>query len=76
MTEPKYQIDDRLYLANLPVKIILVERSQDTARLMYLYVVSFDCLPEMVTLVQEQDLWSEPQLPSEDSVNLSDWLDD
>jgi hypothetical protein len=76
MNPPKYQIGDRLYLANLPVKIILIEQSQDTARLMYLYVVSFDCLPEMVTLVQEQDLWSEPQLPSEDSVNLSDWLDD
>jgi hypothetical protein len=73
MNEPKYQIGDRLYLANLPVKIINLERSH--LEQVYLYVVSFDCFPQMVTLVTEHDLFTQP-LPPEESFDLSDWLDD
>lgn len=54
MNKPKYQIGDRALVAGLPVEII----EHDHLKLSnnYLYTVRFECLPAMLTIVDERDL--------------------
>jgi hypothetical protein len=54
MNQPKYQIGDRVHVAGLPVEIIKHDYSKSLAT--YLYTVRFECLPAMVTIVEERDL--------------------